>query len=167
MLWLWVLNAVVLLLLLQQVLIVDMWKEHTPHPFNQLPDTYSFMVHHGMLWRFAYHSIQPRAIHIPYLSALYMLMGKHLSEAFDLYDPDLVVSVHPLMQHVNARVLASRAKRLGRAAPTPFATVVTDFTTCHNTWFCRCEGPVRCTQLGAGMHNGCIRTSTGSALVEW
>jgi 1,2-diacylglycerol 3-beta-galactosyltransferase len=51
------------------------------------------------------------------------------------YDPDLVVSVHPLMQHIPTRVLAARAKRQGRAAPVPMATVVTDFTTCHNTWF--------------------------------
>lgn len=48
-----------------------------------------------------------------------------------------MVSVHPLMQHIPARVLAARAKRLGRAAPVPLATVVTDFTTCHNTWFYR------------------------------
>jgi hypothetical protein len=53
------------------------------------------------------------------------------------YDPDLVVSVHPLMQHINCHVLRERAKRQGRARPTPFATVVTDFTTCHNAWFCK------------------------------
>jgi hypothetical protein len=53
------------------------------------------------------------------------------------YDPDLVVSVHPLMQHINCDVLRERAKRQGRARPTPFATVVTDFTTCHNAWFCK------------------------------
>lgn len=99
-----------------------------------------------MLWRIAYTTIQPRAIHIPYLSAMYTFMGKHLHEAFDQYDPDLVVSVHPLMQHINTRVLAARAKRLGRARATPFATVVTDFTTCHNTWFCRSEG-------GMGSHH--------------
>lgn len=123
-----------------------MWKEHTPYPWNQMPDTYSFLVRHGMLWRIAYTTIQPRAIHIPYLSAMYTFMGKHLHEAFDQYDPDLVVSVHPLMQHINTRVLAARAKRLGRARATPFATVVTDFTTCHNTWFCRSEG-------GMGSHH--------------
>eukprot|EP00878_Enallax_costatus_P016039 GHUV01016815.1.p1 GENE.GHUV01016815.1~~GHUV01016815.1.p1 ORF type:complete len:526 (+),score=156.68 GHUV01016815.1:200-1777(+) len=139
-----------------KVLIVDMWKEHTPRPFNNMPDSYSFLVHHGMLWRMAYHSIQPRAVHIPYLSAMYAFVGKHLSDAFDRYDPDLVVSVHPLMQHVNCRALAARAKRLGRAAPTPFATVVTDFTTCHNTWFCKsvdkCFVPTEfCRQLGKRM----------------
>jgi hypothetical protein len=56
------------------------------------------------------------------------------------YDPDLVVSVHPLMQHINCHVLRERSKRLGRARPTPFATVVTDFTTCHNAWFCKVRG---------------------------
>ena len=126
-------------------------------------------------------------------------VSEQLSAAFDVYDPDLVVSVHPLMQLVPLRVLrrraAARAKAqaaavarsgdasaLGRARaaaslsgsssssssssgsshhlhlhhrhassaavtrfddhhvrdpgqPPPFATVVTDLTTCHNTWF--------------------------------
>lgn len=52
-----------------------------------------------------------------------------------MYKPDLVVSVHPLMQHVPIRVLRDRIKA-GTLPPINFATVVTDFTTCHNTWFC-------------------------------
>jgi 1,2-diacylglycerol 3-beta-galactosyltransferase len=98
------------------------------------------------------------------------LVGASLKEAFDAFDPDLVVSVHPLMQHIPVRVLAARAAGAVRAASearhkareaalrlggsgsaalladlpprlsrddvvVPFATVVTDFTTCHNTWF--------------------------------
>ena len=111
-------------------------------------------------------------------------VAEQLSAAFDVYDPDLVVSVHPLMQLVPLRVLRRRAaararaqaaavarsgdaSALGRARaaagppsgsrphrrhggegprfddhhvrdpgqPPPFATVVTDLTTCHNTWF--------------------------------
>lgn len=139
-----------------RVLIVDMWKEHTPAPWNTMPDSYSFLVKHGMLWRLAYHSIQPRMIHVPYFCAMRAFIGRHLAAAFDHYDPDLVVSVHPLMQHINCHVLRERAKRLGRARPTPFATVVTDFTTCHNTWFCKdvdkCFVPTEfCRQLGLGM----------------
>jgi 1,2-diacylglycerol 3-beta-galactosyltransferase len=114
-----------------------MWEQHTPHPFNQLPNSYSFLVNHGWLWRFTYNFMQPRAMHVPYFSAVHSFVARNLGEAFDAYDPDLVVSVHPLMQHIPTRILAARAKRLGRAAPVPFATVVTDFTTCHNTWFCR------------------------------
>eukprot|EP00879_Flechtneria_rotunda_P020339 GHRR01021390.1.p1 GENE.GHRR01021390.1~~GHRR01021390.1.p1 ORF type:complete len:416 (+),score=130.30 GHRR01021390.1:440-1687(+) len=139
-----------------KVLIVDVWKEHTPYPFNQLPDSYSFLVKHSILWRMTYHTIQPRFMHIPYFNTVYTFVNRHLSEAFDYYDPDIVVSVHPLMQHIPTRVLAARAKRLGRAAPAPFATVVTDFTTCHNTWFCKdvnkCFVPTEyCKQLGKRM----------------
>lgn len=141
---------------LLQVLIADIWKEHTPAPFSSLPDTYSFMVKHGMLWRMAYHSIQPRFIHTPYFNIMHAFVSRHLAEAFDVYDPDLVVSVHPLMQHIPCRVLEARAKRLGRARRTPFATVVTDFTTCHNTWFFKgvdkCFVPTEfCKQLGRRM----------------
>lgn len=42
--------------------------------------------------------------------------------------------MHPLMQHVPIRILKSRI-RSGLLQPVNFATVVTDFTTCHNTWF--------------------------------
>lgn len=66
-----------------QVLIVDMWVEHTPFPFNQLPNTYSFMVQNGWMWRMAYHTLQPRAIHMPYMSAIHAFTASHLAAAFD------------------------------------------------------------------------------------
>lgn len=111
-----------------------MWKQHTPHPFNNLCDSYSFLVRHGFLWRSAYTVMQPRLIHANYFAALHTFVSRQLTAAFDSYDPDLVVSVHPLMQHIPVRVLQERARARNEPAP-PFATVVTDFTTCHNTWF--------------------------------
>lgn len=118
-----------------------MWKQHTPAPFSSMPDSYSFLVRHGALWRLTYTALQPRALHLPYFAAVHALVGRHVRAALDAYDPDLVVSVHPLMQHIPARALAARASARGAARPTPLATVVTDFTTCHNTWFCRCAAP--------------------------
>ncbi len=241
-----------------------MWKEHTPPPFKNMPDTYSFLVRHSILWRLSYEITQPKFFHIPYLwfcgyvncstqyththththrqaqthmktdtdaykgrcacavrkelnawqsvgkSACVLLcpcslfMRKGLSRAFDIYEPDLVVStghrtqrawshrrtqeqgqagatrllqatrlrfaqrtelhmndilhracaaymlccvcvcvcvcvcmqvsVHPLMQHVPIRILRQRIKAK-QMDPCNFATVITDFTTCHNTWF--------------------------------
>lgn len=55
---------------------------------------------------------------------------------FAQYDPDLVISVHPLMQHIPIRVLKRRIRK-GLMDPINFATVVTDFTTCSNLWFHR------------------------------
>ena len=118
----------------RQIIIVDMWKDHTPPPFNNLCDSYSFLVRHGVLWRVTYGVMQPRLIHTPYFAAIRTVVSRQLTAAFDAYDPDLVVSVHPLMQHIPVQVLAARAKARG-APPPPLATVVTDFTTCHNTWF--------------------------------
>jgi 1,2-diacylglycerol 3-beta-galactosyltransferase len=52
-----------------------------------------------------------------------------ISRAFETYAPDLVVSVHPLMQDVPLSIL----RGMGRA--TPFVTVVTDYVSIHATWF--------------------------------
>ncbi|GFQ02768.1 probable monogalactosyldiacylglycerol synthase chloroplastic [Phtheirospermum japonicum] len=47
------------------------------------------------------------------------------------YQPDIIISVHPLMQHVPLRNL--RAK--GLLKKIVFTTVITDLSTCHPTWF--------------------------------
>lgn len=46
------------------------------------------------------------------------------------YQPDIIISVHPLMQHVPLRIL--RAK--GLLKKIVFTTVITDLSTCHPTW---------------------------------
>nr|CAB3453419.1 unnamed protein product [Digitaria exilis] len=47
------------------------------------------------------------------------------------YQPDVIISVHPLMQHVPLRILRSK----GLLDKIPFTTVITDLSTCHPTWF--------------------------------
>ncbi|KAJ9507635.1 hypothetical protein QJQ45_019190 [Haematococcus lacustris] len=114
--------------------IIDMWKDHTPAPFNRMPDSYSFLVRHSILWRLSYQITQPKLFHVPYLGFVGCFMRNAIHKAFDIYQPDLVVSVHPLMQHVPIRVIKERIRN-GTSPAINFATVVTDFTTCHNTWF--------------------------------
>jgi hypothetical protein len=135
-------------------------------------------------------ALQPRLVHVPASTLSAAIVGRRISEAFDQYQPDLVVSVHPLMQvggwacttpcaacrtlsarsveartplqlmppppphsrhsfppsdpplppshnpvqHVPLRIMRQRIRN-GMQPPTNFATVVTDLTTCHNTWF--------------------------------
>lgn len=124
-----------------EIFIVDLWKEHTPPPFNRMPDSYSFLVKNAFLWRFTYEVTNPKLIHVPYLSCVGMFIRGSVHQALDKYKPDLVVSVHPLMQHIPIHVMRERVHK-GLMPPTNFATVVTDFTTCHNTWFC--PGATRC-----------------------
>ena len=95
----------------RQVDYVDIWTNHTPYPFNQLPRTYSFMVRNSLIWRVGYYGQQPRFIHVPTQTISSLFVSRQVGEAFDRYKPDLVVSVHPLMQLVPLRVLRQQARR--------------------------------------------------------
>lgn len=108
--------------------------EHTPYPFNQLPKTYSFLVNNAWMWRILYFLSNPRFMHGSGMAMAATICYDRVSECIELYNPDLIISVHPLMQHVPMRVLIDRMRR-GVQKPIAFATVVTDFTTCHNSWF--------------------------------
>lgn len=46
------------------------------------------------------------------------------------YKPDIIISVHPLMQHIPLWVL----KWQGIQKKVIFVTVITDLNTCHPTW---------------------------------
>ncbi|CAI7786022.1 unnamed protein product [Closterium sp. NIES-53] len=116
-----------------EVAIIDLWKEHTPWPFNQMPKSYSFLVRHETLWKVAFYATKPKFVHQPQMAATSAFVAREVSKGLDKYKPDVIVSVHPLMQHIPLRVLRSR----GLLHRIPFTTVVTDLTTCHPTWFHR------------------------------
>ncbi|CAI5480664.1 unnamed protein product [Closterium sp. Yama58-4] len=113
--------------------VVDFWTDHTPWPFNQLPKSYNFLVRHETLWKMAYYATTPKFVHQPQMAATFAFVARAVSKGLDKYKPDVIVSVHPSMQHVPLRVLKSR----GLLHRIPFITVVTDLTTCHPTWFNR------------------------------
>ncbi len=115
--------------------IVDLWSHHTPWPYNEFPKSYSFMVKYPFIWRANFTLTQPRFVHVPLSTAMQAVCGPSISAAYDKYKPNLIISVHPLMQHVPVRVLRRRIESGLQDPHTRFATVVTDLTTCHNTWF--------------------------------
>ena len=55
---------------------------------------------------------------------------REVAKGLKFHRPDVIVSVHPLMQHIPLRVLKSK----GLLQQIPFTTVITDLTTCHPTW---------------------------------
>jgi 1,2-diacylglycerol 3-beta-galactosyltransferase len=118
-----------------QIDIVDLWTHHTPWPYNEFPKSYSFMVKYPFIWRTNFTITQPRFVHVPLSTIMQAVCGPSISAAFDKYKPNLIISVHPLMQHVPVNVLKRRIESGLQDPNTRFATVVTDLTTCHNTWF--------------------------------
>ena len=112
------------------------------------PHSYGFLVKHQWLWRFNFEftsvkpvsalmfavrlhsspSNMPRYIpHAPLaspprpVSQMYgTLLSRHFAAAFDTYVPDLVVSVHPLMQHIPVR-MPRATSHMPHAPPSPLA----------------------------------------------
>jgi 1,2-diacylglycerol 3-beta-galactosyltransferase len=121
-----------------RVYVTDLLKEHTPWPFNQISRSYNFLVRHETLWKVAFHGTVPRCVHCPQFVAASALIAREVEKGLRKYQPDIIVSVHPLMQHLPSRIMKSRD--LPRMIL--FTTVITDLNTCHPTWFH--ENVIRC-----------------------
>ncbi|XP_044470878.1 monogalactosyldiacylglycerol synthase 2, chloroplastic [Mangifera indica] len=114
-----------------RIFVKDVWKECAGWPLNDMERSYKFMVKHGQLWNVAFHSTSPRWIHGCYLAAMAAYYAKKVEAGLMEYKPEIIISVHPLMQHIPLRVL----KWQGLQKKVIFVTVITDLNTCHPTWF--------------------------------
>jgi len=116
--------------------IIDLWSSMSPWPLCEMPKSYFFLVKNPWLWRLNFRCSEPKIVHDCLFEGYAAIVRKGFSRAFREYDPHLIVSVHPLMQHVPIKVLKTIAEKADLNAKTvPFATVVTDLTRCHPTWF--------------------------------
>jgi 1,2-diacylglycerol 3-beta-galactosyltransferase len=88
-----------------QVFVKDVWKEYAGWPLNDMERSYKFMVKHVQLWNLAFHSTSPRWIHSCYLAAMAAFYAKEVEAGLMEYKPDIIISVHPLMQHIPLWVL--------------------------------------------------------------
>ncbi|KAJ8434988.1 hypothetical protein Cgig2_027831 [Carnegiea gigantea] len=113
------------------IIVKDVWKEYTGWPLNDMERQYKFMVKHVQLWKVAFHSTSPKWIHSMYLAAIAAFYAKEVEAGLMEYKPDIIVSVHPLMQHIPLWVL----KWQGLQKKVIFVTVITDLNSCHRTWF--------------------------------
>ncbi|XP_030544517.2 monogalactosyldiacylglycerol synthase 2, chloroplastic-like isoform X1 [Rhodamnia argentea] len=113
-----------------RIFVKDVWKEYTGWPLNDMENQYKFMVKHVQLWKVAFHSTSPRWIHSFYLAAIAAYYAKEVEAGLMEYKPDIIISVHPLMQHIPLWVL----KWQGLHKKVIFVTVITDLNSCHPTW---------------------------------
>lgn len=114
------------------VRIVDAWKNHSPWPINKIGNAYPWLVRNGLwlwnaLWRTDDKTWSPKVI-----SWVGTPLVRHsVIKMFRAETPDLVVTVHPIINHIPVRVLRNALK-----TDVPYVTVVTDMVTAHPSWFC-------------------------------
>ena len=113
-----------------QVEIVDLWTDYTPWPVNRLPRLYAPVVDRALwLWKLLWAVFEnERALPVA-LRLIYLLCRNDLRKLLPARRPDLIISVHPLMQHLSFHLLDEEGARI------PFVTVVTDLASFHRGWF--------------------------------
>jgi 1,2-diacylglycerol 3-beta-galactosyltransferase len=109
--------------------IIDFITDYLPWPFNQMPKAYPFLSNDATwLWKLLYGG-QSHLISNGLAQVSSRMLTGAIDRAIDDHKPDLIISVHPLMQLVSMLAMARRPSRI------PFVTVVTDLTTAHPLWF--------------------------------
>ncbi len=113
-----------------EIKVIDLLMDYLPWPVREAPRSYDFISSKTpWLWKLLYEASDEA------LTALDSTAGRALSRsverAFTQNRPDIVVSVHPLAQHVSIRALERLQMQI------PFVTVITDLATLHPAWFHR------------------------------
>ena len=119
-----------------EVEIVDIWTAFAPYPFNTFVTTYRFLAKHPTLWRAFY--MYGRFPLTKVMTELWSRTTCYntFKRAIERSNPDLIVSVHPLCQHIPIPIVKKMNKmRKSYQKPISFVTVVTDLGGAHVTWF--------------------------------
>ena len=138
--------------------VVDFWTEIAGRPFDKFPEGYSFLAKNPPLWRAAWNYGRFPLTRRLTEEFSNIVGNRNFRKALQEYQPDLIVSVHPLTQFIPLRVLSTLARR------PVFVTVCTDLGGAHPTWFHRdvdmCFVPsdrVRQIALRCGLHREQLR----------
>ena len=98
-----------------------------------LVKTYKHLSAHPQQWKLVYNVSNTRAYEM--LADVHMksAMERSVRKRILSYNPDVVVSVHPLMTNVPVLACRNIAKETGRHLP--IFTVCTDLGSAHSMWF--------------------------------
>lgn len=114
--------------------IVDYWVDFASGPFSKFPKQYTFLAQHPWMWKLTFEATRfppGRALS----ETLFNTFGhQNVLKSFQRYAPDLIISVHPLVNTLSQKVLRRMSLLTGRPVP-PYVTVVTDLGGAHPTWF--------------------------------
>jgi len=114
-----------------QIEIADALADHMPFPCNRIGHLYAPIVRHApRLWRLLWWLTDSPRRTRGLFAVLRLCVEPTLRRLFLAAQPDVVVSVHPVSNHLGLWALRQGGGR------TPFVTVVTDLVRAHPFWLC-------------------------------
>lgn len=117
-----------------EITTVDFWVNVAGFPFNNFPRQYTYLAKRPVLWKFFYHFAQFPPSRWLTECAFSLFCFRRVRHYFERASPDLIVSVHPLVNTLSLSVLAYM-RSLHDRPTAPYAVVVTDLGGAHATWF--------------------------------
>lgn len=113
------------------IIIEDIWAKDTPWPIRRMPNAYPWLSDSGTRWWLLFWQVTARPpVRRGMMHTAYVLARRQMVKFLRETQPDIVVSVHPAMNHLGLRW----ARKAGLHVP--FYTVVTDMVTVHPSWIC-------------------------------
>lgn len=113
--------------------LADLWTDHGVLPYRRLVPTYTMLLKHPWRWRFFYHLSNIKLSEIGSNIHSYLTCGGRIKKRLESHAPDVIVSVHPTMNHTPLLCTQAISKKWGKHIP--FFTVVTDLGSGHCMWF--------------------------------
>jgi len=145
------------------VTIVDFWVEWAGFPFQRFPQQYAFLARHPILWKASYVATKNPVVRVLMDFMVDLIAHDRIRGAIQELNPDIIISVHPLVQQLTMSVLDAM-EEMSALPRVPFVTVVTDFGDAHPTWFHRdvdvCyvpSEPVKAVAEGEGLADDRLR----------
>jgi 1,2-diacylglycerol 3-beta-galactosyltransferase len=112
--------------------IVDIAKEHRFRPVTRMDEAYRWLQKDGTwLWKLVWRTDGQTRLTETVMRMAYPMFNRAIKRIYREEQPDLVVSVNPVTNHIPLRVLRKTID-----THVPFVTVVTDMVTVHPSWCC-------------------------------
>jgi 1,2-diacylglycerol 3-beta-galactosyltransferase len=111
---------------------VDIFQEYALSPLIQSDDAYRWLTSDGVwMWKVLWHTDDKAWVPRVLSPVLTPVFSREVRRLFLSEEPDMVVSVHCMSNHIPLRVLRKELR-----VDVPFVTVVTDMVTVHPIWIC-------------------------------
>lgn len=113
--------------------LLDVVEKDGVAPYNSLVGYYKHLSSHPVQWKLVYSVSNSRAFEMIADAHLKLMCERAVRRRIKGYDPDVVISVHPLM--CNVPVLSCKKISNETGKHLPMFTVVTDLGSAHCLWF--------------------------------
>lgn len=113
--------------------LADLWSDHGVLPYRTLVNTYKRMSANPLEWKIFYHLSNTKLNEVCANIHSRVTCGGRIKKRLESHNPDVIVSVHPTMNHCPLKCTQKISKEKGKHIP--FFTVVTDLGSAHCMWF--------------------------------